>query len=107
MSSSKLFDDVKRMKKDLKYDLQYFYIISNPIFPGYFKIGITINPTSRLYSYQIADPNRGFKMEFCFPTVKHSLCEKLIMQKYKSKYEWIKEDDIQNIIDIIKTIILQ
>lgn len=41
----------------------FVYIISNPKFVGWLKIGMTIDFESRLNTYQIGDPDRGYKFE--------------------------------------------
>ena len=41
----------------------FIYGISNPAFPGYYKIGITQDLDKRLASYQTYDPHRQFKVE--------------------------------------------
>ena len=42
----------------------YLYIITNPAFPGFVKIGVTENIDARLRTYQTADPKRAYKIEF-------------------------------------------
>ena len=75
----------------------YLYIISNPSFPGFLKIGVTENIEARLRTYQTSDPKRAYKVEFY---IQHPDCyeaEKRIkeMMKYFStdtiqRGEWFK-----------------
>ncbi|MBC6399837.1 MAG: GIY-YIG nuclease family protein, partial [Ekhidna sp.] len=43
---------------------KYVYIISNPQYEGEYKVGIASNVKSRLNSYQTADPERSYKLEY-------------------------------------------
>lgn len=75
----------------------YIYIISNPAFPEFLKIGITEDIKSRLSQYQTADPKRSFKVEFYIEHPKYKIAEKKIkeMMKYFAtdtiqRGEWFK-----------------
>lgn len=53
----------KRKRNDNKriaLNSGYVYIITNPAFPEWVKVGSTINIDERLRSYQTSDPKRGF-----------------------------------------------
>jgi len=41
----------------------FIYIISNPSFPNFYKVGVTIDIQSRLKTYQTADPKRSYHIE--------------------------------------------
>lgn len=41
----------------------FIYVISNPNFPGFYKIGVTHNISSRLKTYQTSSPHRNYKVE--------------------------------------------
>jgi hypothetical protein len=41
----------------------FLYLISNDAFPGYVKVGITEDISSRLRTYQTSDPRRKYKVE--------------------------------------------
>jgi hypothetical protein len=42
----------------------YLYIISNPSFPGWHKIGTSFDLDKRLATYQTGDPYRGYVVEY-------------------------------------------
>jgi hypothetical protein len=41
----------------------FVYIITNPAFPGYVKVGRALDPEDRLASFQTGDPLRRYKLE--------------------------------------------
>ena len=75
----------------------FIYIISNPAFKNYFKIGITENINDRLGAYQTSSPHRNYKVEYYIFHPKYKIAEKKIheMMKYFAKYrknEWFECD---------------
>ena len=42
----------------------YLYIVTNPVHPGWVKVGVTEDIKERLHVYQTGDPKRKYKMEF-------------------------------------------
>ncbi len=72
------------------------YGITHPAFPGYTKIGRTIQSmNSRLKDYQICCPNHKFEVAFMFKTTDVKQSEKLIKQllvlhKKDAHGEWYK-----------------
>src|ERR1019366_8181483 len=40
----------------------YVYLLQNPIFDGWIKVGFALNLEDRLSTYQTSDPNRGFQL---------------------------------------------
>jgi len=42
----------------------FLYIISNPSFPGFLKIGVSEDINARLHTYQTGDPKRSYKVEY-------------------------------------------
>ncbi len=51
---------VKRLAAELS---GFVYVISNPAFPGYVKIGMAVEPHGRLNNYQTSTPFRDYKLE--------------------------------------------
>ncbi|MGU9962744.1 MAG: DNA methyltransferase [Candidatus Halichondribacter symbioticus] len=88
---------------------KYVYIISNKNFDKpeepdkkEWKVGIASNLKSRLSSYQTSDPNRGYVLEYSFLTPHFREIEKYILGKYENRHEWVREPDMQKIIDDIE-----
>lgn len=76
------------------------YLISNPAFPNYYKIGITQDLDNRLSSYQTYDPHRRFKVEHYKFVNDMKEEEKFILKNYKislSKGEWIDNEKVKEI----------
>lgn len=42
----------------------FLYIATNAAFPGFVKVGVTQDISSRLRTYQTSDPKRAYKIEF-------------------------------------------
>lgn len=76
------------------------YLISNPAFPGCYKIGLTQNLDRRLASYQTYDPYKRYKVE-CYKFVSDIRKEeKRILLKYKVDIingEWVSNDTLKEI----------
>ena len=79
---------------------KYVYIISNPQYEGEYKVGIASNVKNRLNSYQTADPERKYKLEYAHLTPYFREIEAYIHEKYRNKHEWVKG----NLEDIKKDI---
>ena len=85
--------DDTRLKK-------YVYIISNPNYNGFYKVGIAKDYKARLTSYQISDPLRGYKLEYKIHTHLFRETEKHIHAAFDNLLEWVqgsKEDIINEI----------
>ncbi len=82
---------------------KYVYIISNPQYKDYFKVGTASDPNRRLNSYQTSDPKRRYVLKYSFKTPDFREIEKYIHDDiYKSPHGWVFETDIQNIIKHIE-----
>lgn len=83
----------------------YIYVITNPDFPGFVKIGIAKNIKDRLRCYQTSSPRRNYKVEH---KIFHPNCrrgEKLAHEKLKmfalsKRNEWF-EISLQIAIDMV------
>ncbi len=88
---------------DENFNKKFVYIISNKQY-RYYKIGIAKDWKSRLNSYQTADPNRAYKMEYKVHTIEYRKLEKHLINKFKPKGnkpgEWVDAE----LKDIIKEI---
>lgn len=75
----------------------FVYVISNPAFPGKYKVGMTTDIESRLATYQTYDPNRLFKVERYMFVEDRREVEKEILRKYSvdiDKGEWVSTEKV-------------
>lgn len=70
----------------------YLYIITNPAFEGFVKVGVTDNIDSRLRTYQTSDPKRAYKMEFYIFHPDCYAAEKRIKESMKPFAKSIKNE---------------
>lgn len=75
----------------------YLYIIINPIYKGWVKIGTTGNLKQRLHTYQTGDPFRKYTIIFSLYHPKFREAEKILKTTMKPfsteiKGEWYKVD---------------
>jgi len=75
----------------------FVYIIQNPSWPGWFKIGQTLNVDDRLRVYQTSSPLNDFSVLLSWWTSNRRLVEKELIDKfetlgYEVRSEWIKID---------------
>ena len=70
------------------------YIISNPAFPGWVKVGRAYDAKDRLRSYQTSSPFRDYTLEWSLPTRDASVSEHKAHVKLEAKFdrrgEWFK-----------------
>lgn len=81
------------------------YLIGNPAWPDHLKIGMTVDITARLGSYQTYDPYKKFyvaRYEFCLD--RRAAEDKLLKDFgiHLVDGEWIKHSDSLRIIDVIR-----
>lgn len=89
------------------------YIITNPAWPEWRKIGMTTtSPEHRLTTYQTNTPHRDYAVEFSMPTSKVSYAEHKVHSTlkeigYENSSEWFKisNDDAVAIIQQVLCII--
>lgn len=81
---------------------KYVYIISHQKYHGEYKVGIASNVKSRLTSYQTADPNRAYKLEYSYHTLNFREIEQYIHGKYENKHEWVSAELEQIKRDIVR-----
>lgn len=80
------------------------YVITNPAYPGYVKIGKTIGIERRLANYNTCSPFKDYKVEFIIETELADNVENSFKLKYKSKTEWY-EIEVKLAIEEIKLIL--
>ena len=79
---------------------KFVYVISNPGYPGEYKVGIAKNWKARLNAYQTSDPDRRYKVEFTLETPDFIETEKHIHDFFDNKHEWVQGDLIKIIAEI-------
>lgn len=75
----------------------YLYIITNPAYPGWVKVGTTGNLKQRLHTYQTGDPFRKYHLEYSLhhPMFREAEVKiKEVMQHFalEIKGEWYRID---------------
>lgn len=75
----------------------YLYIITNPSYPLWVKVGTTWNLKDRLHVYQTCDPFRHYKLEYSLHHPQFREAEKKIKETMKPfameiRGEWYKID---------------
>lgn len=79
----------------------YVYIITNPAFPGYFKIGSALDVKKRLAQYQTYCPKRDFEMPVYYFSNDRYAEEKEYHKQLKCVGEWY-EGDVNSLIPLFK-----
>lgn len=80
------------------------YLITNKAFPGYAKVGITIDINSRLSTYQTYDPHRAYVVKHYIFVEDRHLAEKKILNSFGVSLEngeWIKDISLDKFLDIL------
>lgn len=98
---------VKKSKEKIESGL--IYIISNPAFPGYYKVGITRDIEKRLSAYQTCDPLRRYKVEHFVFCLNARAEEKRILDDFSVNIvqgEWVNIETGLKILHKIKENIL-
>ncbi|MYB34264.1 MAG: hypothetical protein F4X92_03910 [Gammaproteobacteria bacterium] len=71
---------------------KFVYVMSNPRYPGEYKVGIASNWQSRLNAYQTSDSDRGYRIEYKLETPYFRELEKHIHDAFPNKHEWVEGD---------------
>lgn len=87
--------------KAKRVESDFIYLVSNPLYDGWFKVGITNDPKNRLRHYQVATPYRNYKLEYAKQVYNASELEKMVIDNFKSNNEWLQAKR-ENIIKFIK-----
>lgn len=94
------YEDYVSKSKTIKPKCGILYLISNPAFPGIYKIGITQNLEKRLAQYQTGDPYRLYKVEHYKFVDDMRVAEKEILDTLKLnivKGEWVKTEEVKKL----------
>lgn len=76
----------------------YFYIISNPSFPNYYKLGFSLDCVDRLNQYQTYCPKRDFKIEKYVAVTNARQAERsaIMLLGGRMENEWFHSENINN-----------
>ncbi|MGR3913167.1 MAG: GIY-YIG nuclease family protein, partial [Gammaproteobacteria bacterium] len=91
----------KRGKQDSR-PTKYVYVISNPAYKGMYKVGVAADAEARLSSYQTADPQRQYRLEFKLRTPEYKVLEPHIHRQFGGDHEWV-QGELAAIISAIKS----
>lgn len=98
-------DYVRKNKIRIKYKMSgYIYIICNPAWKDYIKLGRTKNINYRLSQYQIGSPFKDYEIYFSCYTTDLAAIEYYFSNNIEGNYEWFKIDK-DKAVDIINNII--
>lgn len=81
------------------------YLIANPAWPTYLKIGMTVDIDSRLAAYQTYDPFKRFFVKHYDFVLDRRSAEKELLEKFDVHLidgEWIKHSSALNVISTIR-----
>jgi len=68
---------------------EWVYVISNPAWKGWVKIGMAVDVNKRLLNYQTCSPFRDYKVEFVVPVIDVKVAESTAHERAS----WIAEDE--------------
>ncbi len=99
-----------RCERDLhapEYPRQGFvYVISNPAWPGHYKVGRAADYEERLNNYQTSDPMRAYKLRFVWYFRDRNVAERMVHRLLVPWWrggEWFK-CPLHDIIEAIKLV---
>lgn len=100
MSHEVISSCIRKSEKNLFKIMQkagYLYIVTNAAFPGWVKVGTTLNLKERLHTYQTGDPHRNYRLEYFLHHPAFREAEKKIKEVMKHfakaiKGEWYEVD---------------
>lgn len=93
-------EEVKIKKSKVKTNSGIVYLISNPAFDGFIKIGMTKNLVNRLRSYQTYDPMKRYKVEHYRVVENAREEEKYYLTHHKinlAKGEWVYKENVKEL----------
>lgn len=86
----------------------FLYVITNPAWDGYYKVGKTTNLSNRLATYMTGSPLRDYNYLFTIEVDDVNVAERLAHQKlseyYEIKGEWVVASKHEAIIKILEAI---
>ena len=90
------FESLKNYKQSTKGQV---YIISNPSFKGWVKVGMAVDAEDRLKNYQTSSPFRDFELAYVFDTDDRRVAEAAahaeLEKRFNSRNEWFECSPLQ------------
>ncbi|CAM0087367.1 hypothetical protein VPHD51_0088 [Vibrio phage D51] len=71
-------------------NIGYVYIVSNPAWDGWYKVGAAKDAETRLLSYQTGTPFRDYKLEWYIPCEDYVKVEKEFHESNIFSHEWVQ-----------------
>ena len=106
-------DTAAKIKKEVlalydKHVAGHIYIVTNPAWPEWVKVGMAVHATNRLKDYQTSSPLRNYELAYAYPTEDRRASEKeahnLVEQHASERRgEWFKIDT-QRAVHLLSTI---
>ena len=96
---------VSRRQKHLSRNKErgWIYLITNPAWPGFVKVGRAVNIGKRLQSYQTSSPHRDYVIRYSREFRDVGRIERVVGNFFQSEHEWYKVD-VQKIVDLLETL---
>lgn len=77
-------------KHSIPNNIGYVYIVSNPAWDGWFKVGAAKDAETRLLSYQTGTPFRDYKLEWYLPCSDYKKREEEFHTHSEFSHEWVQ-----------------
>lgn len=84
----------------------YIYVVVNPSYPGWLKVGCTVDLNKRLQTYQTSDPHRAFEFRFKRFVPDRRIAERMLIEELRHLDilgEWVKTD-FRAVVEIFRKI---
>ena len=86
----------------------YIYVMSNPAWKGWVKIGMAVDAEDRLKGYQTSSPFRDYKLELAVPVDDRRLAESMAHERAswiaeEEKCEWFKMP-LDSAIEVVRSL---
>ena len=96
------------LQKDVQIKEGYVYVITNPAWPAWVKIGMAIDTDDRCNSYQTSSPHRDYELKYDIETGDRRALEQAAHKEAsklanESKGEWFKID-VETAIEILNNL---
>ena len=102
------FFGIKHEKEYASIKEGFVYVITNPAWKGWIKVGMALDAKDRCKQYQTSSPLRDYKLHYSKFFNNRKTAEKkaheLLNKIFEQKGEWFKSSSINEAIKLIETI---